>query len=158
MKKIIILSIMMIMILGFSMQADANLQKLRLEIPGYQLIYDTDLDITWHDYVNATGTWKDHIYLASVSFIDFESSTHADWRLPSTLDDPLSYVSEKELSDSPSQAWRFSLYIGQELDFTGNGDYGIGVRNGDVAATVDPEPISSTTGGPTFGFAFHKEF
>jgi hypothetical protein len=70
--------------------------------------------------------------------------------MPPTLDSPL--------SDSPSQEWKFSLYIGQQLDFTKNGDYGIAVLNGDVVTAVVPEPISSAIDEATVGFAFYKAF
>lgn len=152
MKKILILAVMMAMILGFSIQSQASLQD-------YQFTFDTNLDIPWYDYANATSTWQNHMDWARGLIIDFESTTYNDLRLPSTLDGSLSYASETELSDSPSQAWRLSFYIGQQLNFTKNGgNYDIGIRNGGVAAAVVPEPISSTIGVETLRFAFHKEF
>ena len=152
MKKILIIAVMMAMILGFSIQSQASLQD-------YQFTFDTNLNIPWYDYANATGTWQNHMDWASGSIIDFESTTYNDLRLPSTLDGSLSYASETELSGSPGQAWRLSLYIGQQLNFTNSGsNYDIGIRNGGVAATVVPEPISSTSGVETLRFAFHKEF
>ena len=154
MKKIMILAVMVAMILGFSMQANANLPNLV-----YQLIYDNDLDITWYDYATVSNTWQNHMDWASGSIIDFESTTYNDLRLPSTLGASLSYASETELSGSPGQAWKLSFYIGQQLNFTRNGsNYGIAVRNGDVAATVVSEPISSTISDATLVFAFQKEF
>jgi len=159
MKKILILAVMMAMILGFSIQAQATLPNLVLDSLGFQFIYDTDLDMTWYDYTNASGTWQNHMDWASVLVIDFESTTYDNRRLPSTLDGPLSYASETKLSDSPIQAWRFSLYIIQPLNFSKNGgNYGITVSNGDGAVTVVPEPISSNIGGTTFRFAFQKVF
>jgi hypothetical protein len=152
MKKILILAGMMAMILGFSIQAQASLR-------GYQFIFDTDLDITWYDYANASGTWQNHIYLVSGLIIDIENTTYDDLRLPSTSDILLSYTSETELSDSPGQEWSLSFYIGQQLNFTKNVDsHGISIRNVDVATVAASEPISSTIGRETIGFAFHKSF
>ena len=142
---------MMAMVLVFSMQAQASLKYLSLGSVSYRLIFDTDFDIAWYDYTNASDTWESHIDWASGLGIDFESTTYDDLRLSSTLDDPL--------SDSPSQEWRFSFYVGQQMNFTENGaNYGIAVRNGDVFTAVVDEPISSTIGETTVGFAFHKIF
>ncbi len=152
MKKILILAVMMAVILGFSTQSQASLQD-------YQFTFDTNLNIPWYDYANATGTWQNHMEWASGLIIDFESTPYSDLRLLSTSDGSLSYASETELSDAPVQAWRLSFYIGQQLNFTKNaGNYDIGIRNGGVAAAVVPEPISFTIDVETLGFAFHKEF
>jgi hypothetical protein len=145
------LSIIMAMVLVFSMQVQASLQNLRLGSINYRLIYDTDPDITWYDYANASATWQSHMNWASGLSIDFENTAYDDWKLPSTLDSPL--------SESPSQEWKFSIYVGQQMNFTKNSsNYDIGIRNGDVAAAGVFEPISSTITGETVGFAFHKAF
>ena len=151
MKRIFVLSLIMAMVLIFSMQAQASLKYLSLGSISYRLIFDTDPDIAWYDYLNPSGTWQNHTDWASRLGIDFESTIYDDLSLSSTLDDPL--------SDSPSQEWRFSFYVGQQMNFTKNGsNYGIGVLNGDVITAVVPEPISSAIDEATVGFAFHKAF
>ena len=146
MKKIMILAVMVAMILGFSMQANANLPNLV-----YQLIYDNDLDITWYDYATVSNTWQNHMDLLSGSSIDLESTIFDDLRLSSTSDGPL--------RNSPGQEWKLSFYIAQQLNFTKNGsNYAVAVRNGDVDATITPEPIISGIDRTTLVFAFQKEF
>ena len=141
----------MAMVLIFSMQAQASLKYLSLGSISYRLIFDTDPDIAWYDYSNASGTWQNHTDWARRLGIDFESTTYDDLRSSSTSDDPL--------SDSPSQEWRFSFYVGQQMNFSRNGsNYGIAVLNGDVVNAVVPEPISSAIHDATVGFAFHKAF
>lgn len=50
MKRILILAGMMAMVLGFSVQAHAALYNRGTDSLGNQLIYDSDLNITWYDY------------------------------------------------------------------------------------------------------------
>ncbi len=88
MKKILIAVIIMPILVGFTMQAQANLTLLGqgTSIYGtYNLIYDTNRDITWFDYTNAAATWQDQINWADALSVTFGSNTYIDWRLPTSL-------------------------------------------------------------------------
>ena len=151
MKRIFMLSIIMAMVLVFSIQAQANLKNLSLGSISYRLIYDTDPDIAWYDYTNASGTWQNHMDLASRLFIDSKITTYDDLKPSATLDG--------SLSNSQNQEWKFSIYIGQQMNFIKNdGNYDIAVRNRDAVVTEVPEAISSTNSWETVVFAFHKAF
>ncbi len=142
MKRIYILSLITtVLILGFSIQAKASLSNLNLDKISYQLIYDTGHGLTKYDYANADNMWRNHMDWISELDIDFENSTYDDWALNSTLDE--------SPSDSQSQEWEFSIYIGQQLNFT---------EDVDVAAAVVSKPISSTINMKTLRFAFYKAF
>jgi hypothetical protein len=52
----------------------------------YQLIYDTDQDITWLDYASL-GTWQEEVDWAANLSVNFNDQNITGWRLPSTIDD-----------------------------------------------------------------------
>ena len=54
---------------------------------GNNLIYDTDLDITWYDFSHPEAFWQDQKDWAANLSIDFGGATIDDWRLPITVDD-----------------------------------------------------------------------
>ena len=58
MKRIFILTVIMAMVLVFSMQAHAALSNRGTDSLGNRLIYDSDLNITWYDYTNYYDTWQ----------------------------------------------------------------------------------------------------
>jgi hypothetical protein len=80
------------MVLVFSMQAHADLNLLGQGTSAhgtYNLIYDTDLDITWYDYSNFNNnTWQNQVDWADALSVTFGSNTYTDWRLPTTVDGP----------------------------------------------------------------------
>ncbi len=83
MKKIILV----IAILLFSSSvANATLINRGADTQGNQLIYDTDLDVTWYDYSNAADTWQNQVSWASGLSVTHDSVTYTDWRLPTTVD------------------------------------------------------------------------
>lgn len=53
---------------------------------GNQLIYDSDLNITWYDYRNPPSTWQNQVNWADTLSVNFGDTTYNDWRLPSTVD------------------------------------------------------------------------
>ena len=91
MKKLIFtfLTVMMLMVLGFSMQAQAALELRGTDSLGNRLIYDTDFDITWYDYTR-TGKWQDQMNWASALSVSGGNlvGVYDDWRLPTTVDGP----------------------------------------------------------------------
>ncbi len=93
MKRILILAVMVAMVTGFSIQAYADLDLIgrgRLSYYGnyYNLIYDTDLDITWLDYSRYYATWQNQVAWADALSVTFSGDTYSDWRLPATVDGP----------------------------------------------------------------------
>ncbi len=80
--------VLFIMVLGFSLQANAALTNLGVDSAGNLLIYDSDLDITWYDYTNSVNTWQNQVDWASGLSVNFGSNTYTDWRLPTTVDGP----------------------------------------------------------------------
>lgn len=88
MLKKILLAIIMAMVLGFSMPAQAALQNLGVDSAGNQLIYDSDLDITWYDFTNGPDhpSWQTQVDWAAGLSVTFGINTYTDWRLPITFD------------------------------------------------------------------------
>jgi hypothetical protein len=53
---------------------------------GGQLIYDTDLDITWYDYADSfVGDWQSAGGWAANLEVTTNGNTYTGWRLPSTV-------------------------------------------------------------------------
>ncbi len=86
MKKIFMVLFICTMVLVASMQAQAALQNLGVDILGNRLIYDSDLDITWYDYTNTGDTWDKQMTWASGLSVTFGSNVLNDWRLPTVTD------------------------------------------------------------------------
>ncbi|NOZ68872.1 MAG: DUF1566 domain-containing protein [Deferribacteres bacterium] len=87
MKRMLILAAVIAMITGFSVQADADLQfigKGWSRYGLYNLIYDTDLNITWYDYSVDPDTWQSQDDWTDVLSVRFGINTYTNWRLPIT--------------------------------------------------------------------------
>jgi hypothetical protein len=88
MKKILALMAAPALVMGlsltFSVQADAALIVRGTDTLGYQLIYDTDRDITWYDYTHAVDTWQNQVNWADALSVNFGGTIYDDWRLPIT--------------------------------------------------------------------------
>lgn len=85
MKKLI-LQILIVMILGFSVQAHADLYNRGTDSKGFQLIYDSDLDITWYDFTKSPDMWQNQVDWADALSITFGDNDYDDWRLPTVVD------------------------------------------------------------------------
>jgi hypothetical protein len=79
MKKAIFVGILLA-VLGFSTPINAALQN-----NGNGLIYDTDLNITWYDYLAEGRPWQQAKDWAEDLSITVNGTTYTDWRLPSAL-------------------------------------------------------------------------
>ncbi len=112
MKKIVILTIMMSMVLGFSMQAQAGLQTIGSATYGasdYKLIYDNDSQLTWLDYSKDKNTWENQINWAaglngeSVLTYNLNPGVNVswsdDWRMPTTIQPDPSCDAQDDLGD-----------------------------------------------------------
>jgi hypothetical protein len=69
MKKIFILLVALVMVLGFSVQATLILKG--TDSLGNRLIYDNDLDITWYDYTQSGYTWNGQMAWADALSVQF---------------------------------------------------------------------------------------
>ena len=92
MKRLIPYILIILLILGFSIQAHAELQVLGTATAGYQLIYDTDLDITWYDYVMPSVDWDASVNWADNLVLDFGGHALSDWRLPASKPEWQSFI------------------------------------------------------------------
>ena len=76
------------MTLVFSMQANAELTLLGQGTSAYgtyNLIYDSDLDLTWYDYTSPDTSWhnwQNQMSWAASLTVDFGGKLLTDWRLP----------------------------------------------------------------------------
>lgn len=89
MKQLLAFLFVLILVVGFSLQAHASLELLGQGTSThgtYNLIYDTDLDITWYDYTNSRDTWQLHMDWATELSVNFGGTTYSDWRLPTAVD------------------------------------------------------------------------
>jgi hypothetical protein len=86
MKRIFILSVIMAIVLVFSLQVHAALENRGTDSLGNRLIYDSDLNITWYDYTKNLDTWQNQVNWADALSVTFGSNVYTDWRLPTTVD------------------------------------------------------------------------
>ncbi len=78
-------SVVLLMVLVFSVQAHAALDLIGQGTSAhgtYNLIYDTDLNITWYDYSNAPDTWFNQGEWASALTVNIGGNIYDDWSLP----------------------------------------------------------------------------
>jgi hypothetical protein len=66
-------------VLGFSLQAQAELFNRGADNLGNRLIYDSDISITWYDYTNSYSTWQFQMSWASALTVDFGGTIYDDW-------------------------------------------------------------------------------
>lgn len=80
--------IAMVMVFGLTATAHATLWVRGTDTLGNQLIYDSDLDITWYDYSKGSDpfvdddTWQYQVGWASTLTVDYGGTIYGDWRLP----------------------------------------------------------------------------
>lgn len=106
-SKLLVLSIvLLVMVFAFAMQSHAALELLGQGTSThgtYNLIYDTDRDVTWYDYETFGYTWQNQIDWATDLSVTFGVNTLNDWRLPTVLNQDGSgpcygyYCSESEM-------------------------------------------------------------
>ena len=85
MKRASIVLFVIVMALGFSLQAYAELFLRGTDSLGNRLIYDTDLNITWYDYTKSNNTWQNQMNWASGLTVNFGGTIFDDWKLPTAL-------------------------------------------------------------------------
>jgi hypothetical protein len=93
MKRTFALIFATVMILGLSVSAEATLFVRGTDSLGNQLIYDSDLNITWYDYSHVgPASWEDQVNWANNLTVVLNGNNVTGWRLPSTVDAPQSGV------------------------------------------------------------------
>jgi hypothetical protein len=88
MKQIRISSFIIVLfvaLLVFSINADADLYIRGTDTLGNQLIYDSDLDITWYDYTAPGDTANPQKWWADQLSVNYWGTIIDDWRLPNAL-------------------------------------------------------------------------
>ncbi|MDL2124708.1 MAG: PEP-CTERM sorting domain-containing protein [Deltaproteobacteria bacterium] len=94
---------------------------------GNQLIYDTDLDVTWYDYAKSFSNWYTQKVWADTLTINFEGNIYNDWRLPSTVDGvEFSHYKGPETDGSYTYTSGYNLYNSEmgHLFYIGLGNQG----------------------------------
>ncbi len=87
MTRLLIITAIIAILCGYSLQthADLNLLGQGTSTHGtWNLIYDTDLDITWYDYLKSPTDWDTQMAWASSLSVDFGGNLLTSWRLPSS--------------------------------------------------------------------------
>ena len=98
MKKLFIVTAIVVTVLGFSLESQANLVNRGTDSLGNRLIYDSDRKITWYDFtyshVSSSDTWGGSLNWASNLSVTLNGNVYDDWRLPTVTfkeDPPSSY-------------------------------------------------------------------
>lgn len=86
MKRIFVSAVIMAMVMGFSVQADAALSNRGTDTLGNRLIYDSGRNITWYDYTKSYDTWQNQVNWADALSVNFGGNIYDNWRLPTTVD------------------------------------------------------------------------
>ena len=86
MKKILFILIGMIVVFGLGTTTKAALILRGGDSLGHNLVYDTDLDITWYDYSHFSPVYNDAVIWADQLTVRVGTIEFTDWRLPSFLE------------------------------------------------------------------------
>jgi len=73
------------------LNARADLLNRGTDSLGNQLIYDTDLNVTWYDYTRVWYSWQDETNWVSSLTVNFNGQNISGWRLPTTTDGIISW-------------------------------------------------------------------
>ncbi len=84
-KKTLFFLIGMIVVFVLGTTARADLLLRGEDNLGHNLIYDTDLDITWYDFSHFSPEYEDAIIWADQLSVKVGTTEFTDWRLPSLL-------------------------------------------------------------------------
>ena len=87
MKKILFIIIGMIVVIGSGTTTRAGLILRGEDSLGHNLVYDTDLDITWYDYSHFSPEYNDAVIWADQLTVQVGAVQFTDWRLPSLIEE-----------------------------------------------------------------------
>lgn len=92
MKQLLIaLLAILVLVLGSFSLVHAGLFSRGVDDSGVQLIYDSDLNITWYDFSRPgssqflVNSWEEQLTWVSNLSVNFGGKVYNDWRLPSAL-------------------------------------------------------------------------
>ena len=85
-KNILCFLIAAIVVLGFATTARADLILRGEDNLRHNLVYDTDLNITWYDFSRFAPEYQDAVIWADQLSVKVGSIEFTDWRLPSILE------------------------------------------------------------------------
>lgn len=98
MKKLFIVTAIVVTVLGFSLESQADLLNRGTDSLGNRLIYDSDRKITWYDFtysylIPGPTSWDNSRNWASSLSVTFNGIEFNDWRLPTITinQDPATY-------------------------------------------------------------------
>jgi len=122
MKKILIMVLAITTVLVFSVSGHADLYNRGTDSLGNQLIYDSDLNITWYDYTREPDYQDYHMGWAFALDIDFGGTHYTDWRLPACLSEDGSRLSTSSTCTNSEMSHLYYSELGNtagELTSTG---------------------------------------
>lgn len=165
MKQALTLLFVLMLVLGFSVQAYSALELRGMGTSAdgtYQLIYDTDLDITWYDYTrvgvydrygNRFGySWQNQMDWADALSVTFGLNIYTDWRLPITVDGPYVHGNDGTTTagyniTSSEMGHLYYTELGNKgwYDIDGNFQIDYGLDNKDSFINLLPDHYFSAT-------------
>ena len=128
MKQLFTFLFVLTLVLGFSLQAQAELFNRGTDINGNKLIYDSDLNITWYDYTKY-DIWQGLITWASDLDVTFSGNHYTDWRLPTEVEGPWYYTNENSAISEMGHLYYIELRNTAYYDDYGNHQPGGGLTN-----------------------------
>ncbi len=143
MKRIFILTVIITIVLGLSLQVNADLNFIGqgTSVHGtYNLIYDTDLDITWYDYTQSDDTWQNQVDWADALTVSFGGNIYEDWRLPTITQPDPNCSLQQNVGSYPLQSFGYNC-TGSEMGklfYTELGNVGAIDASGNLTECYDP--------------------
>ena len=104
-KKILFFLIGAILVIGMGTASNADLILKGEDNLGHNLVYDTDLDITWYDFSYYAPEYQDAVIWADQLSVRVGTTEFTDWRLPTLLE------GKDSKSGSPSHSEVEHLYL-----------------------------------------------
>jgi hypothetical protein len=85
-KKILLFLVGVIIVFGLGTSIKADLILRGEDNLGHNLVYDTDLDITWYDFSHFSPEYNDAVIWVDQLSVRVSTIEFTDWRLPSILE------------------------------------------------------------------------
>jgi hypothetical protein len=104
MKKLVFI-LVTIVVFGLGISARAELVSRGRDNLKNNLVYDTDLNVTWYDYSYSASEYQDAVSWANNLSVKIGINEFTDWRLPSTINGKSDNV------DSPHHTEMGHLYL-----------------------------------------------
>jgi hypothetical protein len=139
MKRLMVLLVAAVMVIGFAAQSQATLTVVgvgtigssanngteNMVNGGYELIYDSGLNVTWLDYTATYSTWQNQVNWANNLVVNFNGKNLTGWSLPTTVDNYNYSYGLNPPSNSSQMAYLYYTDLGN----TGYPNNGYGLNN-----------------------------